>query len=189
MGKIIVLYYSSNGKTAELARHVRSGILEEGNNEPLLRTVASLNKNQVDQDVPIISKRELEDCNGLALGSPTRFGTMAAALKSFLETTSDLWLSGALIDKPAAVFTSTSSLHGGQESTLLSMALPLLHHGMTLVGVPYSCPELFQSSGGGSPYGGGHVSGSQGEKPISKEEIGIARYLGFRLSTNVTKLR
>ena len=114
---------------------------------------------------------------------------MAAALKSFLETTSDLWLSGALIDKPAAVFTSTSSLHGGQESTLLSMALPLLHHGMTLVGVPYSCPELFQSSGGGSPYGGGHVSGSQGEKPISKEEIGIARYLGFRLSTNVTKLK
>ena len=174
MGKIIVLYYSSNGKTAELARHVRSGILEEGNNEPLLRTVASLNKNQVAQDVPIISKKELEDCNGLALGSPTRFGTMAAALKSFLETTSDLWLSGALIDKPAVVFTSTSSLHGGQESTLLSMALPLLHHGMTLVGVPY---------------GGGHVSGSQGEKPISKEEIGIARYLGFRLSTNVTKLR
>ena len=188
MRKIIVLYYSSNGKTAELAKHVRSGILEEGNNEPLLRTVVPLSKNQSDQNVPIISKTELEECSGLALGSPTRFGTMAAALKAFLETTSDLWLSGTLIDKPAAVFTSTSSLHGGQESTLLSMALPLLHHGMTLIGVPYSCPELFRLSGGGSPYGGGHVSGSQGENPISKEEIGIARYLGFRLSSHVTKI-
>ena len=99
-----------------------------------LRTVVPLSKNQSDQNVPIISKTELEECSGLALGSPTRFGTMAAALKAFLETTSDLWLSGTLIDKPAAVFTSTSSLHGGQESTLLSMALPLLHHGMTLIG-------------------------------------------------------
>ena len=105
MRKIIILYYSSNGKTAELAKHVRSGILDEGNNEPLLRTVVPLSKNQLDQGVPIISKAELEECSGLALGSPTRFGTMAAALKAFLETTSDLWLSGALIDKPAAVFT------------------------------------------------------------------------------------
>ena len=189
MKKIIILYYSANGKTAELAKHIRSGILEEGKNEPLLRTVPTLRQSQTDQDVPLISKSELEECGGLALGSPTRFGTMAAALKAFLDTTSDLWISGAMIDKPAVVFTSTSSLHGGQESTLLSMALPLLHHGMTLIGVPYSCPELFQSSGGGSPYGGGHVSGSQDENEISKEEINIARTLGYRLSAHVSKIR
>lgn len=188
MKKIVILYYSTNGKTAELAKHIRSGILEEGNNEPVLRTVSSLHQNQVNPDLPIISKTELEECGGLALGSPTRFGTMASPLKAFLETTSDLWISGALIDKPAAVFTSTSSLHGGQESTLLSMALPLLHHGMTLIGVPYSCPELFQTSGGGSPYGAGHVSGSQGENDTTKEEIAIARYLGYRLSIHVSRL-
>ena len=188
MKKIIVLYYSANGKTAELAKHVRSGILDEGNNEPLLRTVSPLRQNQIDPDLPLITKAELEECGGLALGSPTRFGTMASALKAFLETTSDLWISGALIDKPAAVFTSTSSLHGGQESTLLSMGLPLLHHGMILVGVPYSCPELFQTSGGGSPYGAGHVSGSQGENDISKHEIAIARQLGYRLAAHVSKL-
>lgn len=162
MSPVLILYYSRHGSTKRLADAIAQGVSME-NVPVILRTVVSLN-NEEDGEAahnahaPVVSIQELEQCSALALGSPTRFGNMAAPMKHFLDSTSNLWLKGSLIDKPACVFTSSSSMHGGQESTLLSMMLPMLHHGMVLCGVPYSEPELHNTITGGSPYGVTHVA-------------------------------
>jgi NAD(P)H dehydrogenase (quinone) len=141
-----------------------------------------------DDGAPYVAKQDLHDCAGLALGSPTRFGNMAAPLKHFLDSTGAEWASGALAGKPAAVFTSTSTLHGGQESTLLTMALPLLHHGMLLLGIPFTEAALTSTRSGGTPYGASHVSGARGENAISEHERELARALGRRLADTARKL-
>ena len=182
---ILVLYYSRQGRTRDLARRIASGIEAEGM-DVRLRTVPSIASEAIHtsptqehgQDL-ICTLDDLAECSGLALGSPTRFGQMAAALKFFLEGCSELWLRGALIDKPAAVFTSSQSAHGGQESTLLSMMLPLLHHGMVMVGLPYDQPALSDSLEGGSPYGAGHIDHTP---TLSISERQLAHALGQRLA-------
>ena len=143
-----------------------------------------------EEGAPYVEPRDLRECDGLILGSPTRFGNMAAPLKHFVDSTSDLWLSGALVGKPAAVFTSTGTLHGGQESTLLSMMLPLLHHGMLLLGLPYTEAELSQTSAGGTPYGASHVSGiAERPRPLQKDELALCLALGRRVAETALKLR
>ncbi|HEX2200609.1 MAG TPA: NAD(P)H:quinone oxidoreductase, partial [Gammaproteobacteria bacterium] len=167
MIEILVLYYSRYGNVAQMAQLVARGIEEVAECQARLRTVPAVSTvceavaDEIPaQGPPYASREDLVECAGLALGSPTRFGTMAAPLKYFLDSTGDLWLSGTLIGKPAAVFTSTASLHGGQESTLLSMMLPLFHHGMLVMGLPYSEPALLNTTAGGTPYGASHTAGS-----------------------------
>lgn len=190
---ILVLYYSRHGGTRELARHIARGI-EQAGLEARIRTVPAVSADceAVEADVPedghlYADESDLRDCAGLALGSPTRFGNMAAAMKYFIDGSAGLWMSGAMIDKPAAVFTSTSSLHGGQESTLLSMMLPLLHHGMLPVGLPYSEPGLHNTESGGTPYGASHVAG-HAHRPVDATEKALATALGKRLATLAKKL-
>jgi len=185
---ILVLYYSRQGATREMARHIARGIESTGLSARL-RTVPAVSADceQTAPDIPetgdiYASLDDLAGCSGLVLGSPTRFGNMAAPLKYFLDSTTPLWLNGALIDKPAAVFTSTGSLHGGQESTLLSMMLPLLHHGMVLVGLPYAEPALLNTQTGGTPYGASHWAGGDGQKPLSSDEAALCQALGKRVA-------
>ncbi|HEY5646669.1 MAG TPA: NAD(P)H:quinone oxidoreductase [Pseudomonadales bacterium] len=185
---ILVLYYSRSGGTANLARHIARGVEKDGRFRALLRTVPPVNV-ATEQTLPPVpeegavycTKEELAGCSGLALGSPTRFGNMAAPLKHFLDGTADLWMQHALVGKPAAVFCSSNSQHGGQESTLLSMMVPLLHHGMLIAGIPYSEPALSETTEGGSPYGAGHVSGRLGAA-LGTEERRLAEVLGTRLA-------
>ena len=186
---ILILYYSRDGGTANLARHIARGVAAEGVFEPRLRTVppvAAATSHTLppvpDEGAIYCTKEDLADCTALALGSPTRFGNMAAPLKHFLDGTVDLWLNHALVDKPAAVFCSSSSQHGGQESTLLSMMIPLLHHGMLVLGVPYSEPGLHSTRDGGGPYGASHVSTASGRSELSPDERSIAEALGRRLA-------
>ena len=191
---ILVLYYSRHGATAEMARQIARGI-ELGGLVARLRTVPAVSTEceAVVPDIPVegapyVSQDDLRHCAGLALGSPTRFGNMAAPLKYFLDGTSSLWLTGELVGKPAGVFTSTSSLHGGQESTLLSMMLPLLHHGMLLCGLPYSEGALLDTRGGGTPYGPSHHAGADGKRNLDEHEIALCRALGQRLAQTAAKL-
>lgn len=191
---ILVLYYSRHGSTSEMARHIARGI-ELGGMEARLRTVPAVSNEceAVAPDVPAsgapyATLDDLRHCSGLALGSPTRFGNMAAALKYFLDGTSPLWLGGELVGKPAGVFTSTASLHGGQESTLLSMMLPLLHHGMLVLGLPYSESALIETRGGGTPYGASHHAGADGKRDLDEHEIALCRALGQRLATTAKAL-
>ncbi|KRW59663.1 NAD(P)H:quinone oxidoreductase [Pseudomonas sp. TTU2014-080ASC] len=191
---ILVLYYSRHGATAEMARHIARGIEMTGL-EARLRTVPGVSTEceAVAPDLPTegalyATLDDLKNCAGLALGSPTRFGNMAAAMKYFLDGTSSLWLTGALVGKPAGVFTSTSSLHGGQESTLLSMMLPLLHHGMLITGLPYSEGALLETQGGGTPYGPSHFAGADNKRPVDEHEIALCRALGQRLAQTAQKL-
>ena len=191
---ILVLYYSRGGATASMARLVARGV-EEGGLEARLRTVPEVSANHEATAPPVpgdgppyASLDDLRHCAGLALGSPTRFGNMAAPMKYFLDSTSGLWLGGALMGKPAGVFTSTSSLHGGQESTLLSMMLPLLHHGMLICGLPYSEPELLSTTTGGTPYGPSHLAGQDSKRPLSDEEKALCKALGRRLAALAGKL-
>lgn len=191
---ILVLYYSRTGGVANLARQVARGVETTGM-EARLRTVAPVSANfeatappVPEQGAPYATLADLAGCAGLALGSPTRFGNMAAPLKYFLDQTSDLWMSGALIGRPAGLFTASGSLHGGQESTLLSMMLPLLHHGMVLTGVPYSEAALMRTRSGGTPYGASHVSGEHGDSTLSDDESAVARALGQRLAELAAKL-
>lgn len=184
---VLVLYYSRNGATRALARQIARGV-EEAGLEARLRTVPAISTvcEATEPEIPesgavYCSEADLAQCAGLALGSPTRFGNMAAPMKYFIDSTSSLWLSGALIDKPACVFSSSSSLHGGQESTLLSMMLPLLHHGMVLAGLPYSATELLETRAGGTPYGATHVSGSDGKAQLDELEAALALQQGKRL--------
>lgn len=192
---ILVLYYSRSGHTAQLARLIARGIEEVSGMHARLRQVPPVapvtetaQPPEPEDGAPYVQKQDLLDCAGLAMGSPTRFGNMAAPLKHFLDTTGAEWASGALVGKPAALFTSTSTMHGGQESTLLSMALPLLHHGMLLLGVPYTEPALSATQSGGTPYGASHVAGSKGDNPISEHERELARALGRRLADTARKL-
>lgn len=194
MTEILVLYYSHHGATRELAQWIARGI-EQGGAAARLRTVPRISTvtEAVDAAIPdsgppYAELRDLEECAGLALGSPTRFGNMAAPLKYFLDGTSALWLKGTLAGKPAAVFTSTASLHGGQETTLISMMLPLLHHGMLIVGLPYTSPELLTTSGGGTPYGASHHTGAAGDHPVSEHERKLSIALGKRLAETALKL-
>lgn len=181
---ILVVYYSRDGATAAMARQIARGIEVVKGIEARLRTVRELSAEENESDaVPLPATQEdLRGCAGLIMGSPTRFGNMAAPLKQFLDESSALWLQGALIDRPAAVFTSTASLHGGQEATLLSMMVPLLHHGMVLVGVPYSIPALRTTAAGGTPYGASHWSTEQGGRPLDDNESAICRALGKRVA-------
>ena len=185
--RILILYYSRKGSTAELARYGARGV-ESAGGEAIVRTVPPISANteatepKIPQSgPPFASITDLEKCDGLLLGSPTRFGNMAAPLKYFLEQTSGLWLKGALVNKPAGVFTSTSSLHGGQESTLISMVLPLIHHGMLWAGIPYSEPAISTTRTGGSPYGASHVA-SEWNHAISEDERLLAIALGKRIT-------
>lgn len=191
---ILVLYYSRNGSTSEMARQIARGI-EQGGMEARLRTVPAISTEceAVAPAIPVegalyASLDDLKNCSGLALGSPTRFGNMAAPLKYFLDGTSNLWLTGALVGKPAGVFTSTASLHGGQETTLLSMLLPLMHHGMLVTGLPYSESALLQTTAGGTPYGPSHHAGADGKRGLDEHEIALCRALGQRLANIALKL-
>lgn len=195
MKSILVLYYSRHGDTRQMARLIARGIEKIDGCEALLRTVpeVSANHEATASDIPVdgdpyISIEELQNCDGLALGSPTRFGNMAAPLKYFLDQTSAQWISGALIGKPASVFTSTSSLHGGQEATLLTMMVPLLHHGMVIAGIPYSETALISTSTGGTPYGASHFAGKDGQNAISEEEKKLCIAQGQRLAELAVKL-
>ena len=192
---ILVLYYSRGGNTATLARHIARGVDGVNGMQARLRTVAPVSPDTEpgtgavpDDGPPYAVMNDLRDCAGLVLGSPTRFGNMAAPLKYFLDSSSDLWLSGALIGKPAAVFTSTSSLHGGQESTLLSMYLPLLHHGMMILGLPYSEPGMMATQSGGTPYGASHWSGPDTSRAPDERELGLCRALGRRVAETAGRL-
>ncbi len=194
MSEILILYYSRQGSTAALARQICRGVEGVAGMRARLRTVPPVapSTQRLDPAVPeagppYATHEDLQECGGLILGSPTRFGNMAAPLKFFLDGTSALWLSGALVDKPAAVFTSTSSMHGGQESTLLSMMIPLLHHGMILVGLPFTERGLTETRGGGTPYGASHTAGSA-PCELSAIECELARALGARVATLASRL-
>ena len=192
---ILVLYFSRSGATAEMARQVARGV-EDGGLEARLRTVPAVSADHEasappvpDAGAPYATLEDLEDCAGLALGSPTRFGNMAAPMKYFLDGTGGLWMKAALAGKPAGVFTSTSSMHGGQETTLLSMMLPLLHHGMLITGLPYSEPDLAQTREGGTPYGPSHLAGLDSKLPLSAAEKNLCQALGRRLAMLALALR
>ena len=193
--EILVLYYSRYGATEALAREICHGVDSvEGaaarlRTVPPVSTVAEAVEDAVPDDGPPYATRDdLDECAGLVMGSPTRFGNMAAPLKYFLDGTGSEWLSGTLAGKPAGLFTSTSSLHGGQESTLLTMAVPLLHHGIVIVGLPYTEPLLTSTETGGSPYGASHVTWNKSPDQLSKEEIQLARSLGQRVADIVRRL-
>jgi NAD(P)H dehydrogenase (quinone) len=192
---ILVLYYTQHGATLNLAREIARGINSVAGCEAVLRTVPKVSAvgEAVAADIPAegapyATAADLKNCAALALGSPTRFGNMAAAMKYFLDGTIAQWLSGELIGKPATVFTSTASQHGGQESTLLTMMLPLLHHGMLISGVPFSEAALSHTHSGGTPYGASHVAGSEGKPDLSKDEQQIAFAQGKRLAELALKL-
>ena len=192
---ILVLYYSRHGATRKLAELIAQGIESVPGVDARLRTVPAVSTviEATEADIPsggapYVELQDLAECAGLALGSPTRFGNMAASVKYFLDGTAAEWLSGTLSGKPAVVFTSTGSLHGGQESTLLTMMIPLLHHGMLIMGLPYTHPELMTTASGGSPYGPTHWSGIDGNKNITDDEKRLAVAMGKRLAETAVKL-
>jgi NAD(P)H dehydrogenase (quinone) len=196
MNEVLVLFYSRQGSTAELARQVSRGVESVTGAGARLRTVPNitsmvepLQPAVPDTGPPFVTLQDLRDCAGLILGSPTRFGNMAAPLKHFLDSTSALWLSGALAGKPAGVFTSSQSMHGGQETTLLSMMLPLFHHGMILVGLPYTEAALNRTAGGGSPYGASHVAAEETQPRLSEDERILAQLLGKRVAELAVRLQ
>lgn len=193
---VLVLYYSRYGATKEMAEMVTRGVELVTGMEARLRTVPAVSSNceATEDSIPeegalYASLEDLKECSGLVLGSPTRFGNMAAPLKYFLDGTSGLWLSGALSGKPAGVFTSTASLHGGQETTLLSMMLPLLHHGMLISGIPYTEQDLLTTTTGGTPYGASHLAGPESNNPLSDAEKNLCKALGKRVAEMAHKLR
>lgn len=185
---ILVLYYSRQGATREMARQVARGVEQQGI-EARLRTVPPVSPDTQASEPPVpetgavyCTEDDFKHCAGLVMGSPTRFGNMAAPLKYFIDSTSSSWVSGNLIDKPAGVFTSTGSLHGGQETTLLSMMLPLIHQGMVMAGIPYSAETLNTTRGGGTPYGASHWAGADGQQAPSEDELSLCRTLGSRVA-------
>ena len=195
MSDILVLYYSRYGSVAQMAQLVARGIEEVAGMTARIRTVPAVSAVcEATEDTipaegpPYVTIDDLKECTGLALGSPTRFGNMAAALKYFLDGTGAQWLSGTMVGKPAAVFTSTSSMHGGQESTLISMMLPLLHHGMIIMGLPYTEPDLMATRSGGTPYGPSHLAGTDSKLPVSEEEKRLCLALGKRLAATAKAL-
>jgi NAD(P)H dehydrogenase (quinone) len=195
MKEILVLYYSHRGSVRALAEQVAHGIHQVSGMAARVRTVPKVSAvcEAVESDIPsdgppYVELSDLVECVGLALGSPTRFGNMAAPMKYFLDGLAGAWVNGTLAGKPAAVFTSTASLHGGQESTLLSMMLPLLHHGMLLVGLPYTQPDLNSTRSGGTPYGASHVAGANGDCTLTEEEVRLANAHGRRLAQIAQRL-
>ena len=199
MKEILVLYYSHTGAVREMAQLVARGIGSVAGCAARVRTVPRLtaagqaatpaaSPSEKEAGAPYAEPKDLEECIGVALGSPTRFGNMAAPMKYFWDSTGELWLKGRLAGKPAAVFTSTATLHGGQETTLVSMMLPLLHHGMLIVGIPYTEAELTTTASGGTPYGASHYAGGAGGKPISESERKLCMALGRRLAEIALKL-
>ena len=195
MTEILVLYYSQGGAVREMAQLIARGIESVKGAKARIRTVPKVSANceATEPEIPTkgdpyVEFSDLEQCIGIALGSPTRFGNMAAPMKYFLDGTTSLWLKGTLIGKPACVFTSTGSMHGGNETTLLTMMLPLMHHGMMMVGLPYSEPELSSTQSGGTPYGASHVGGAMDDKPITAEEKKLCIALGKRLAETALKL-
>lgn len=195
MHEILVLYYSQNGAVSSMARLVARGVDQVAGCAARIRTVPKVSTvceavapAVPENGAPYVELKDLEECAGLALGSPTRFGAMAAPLKYFLDGTSSLWLTGALAGKPAALFTSTGTLHGGQETTLVSMMLPLLHHGMLLLGLPYTLPELCTTTSGGTPYGASHWAGLTGERGLTDDEKKLCVALGRRLAETAVRL-
>ena len=193
--EILILYYSRNGSVAQLARLIARGVEEVDGLRARLRQVPPVapvtqtaQPPVPDAGAPYVELRDLHECAGLILGSPTRFGNMAAPMKHFLDSTPAEWASGALVGKPGAVFTSTSTMHGGQESTLLSMLLPLLHHGMLVVGIPFTERALHVTRTGGTPYGASHVAGEEGSHPVSEDERTLARALGRRVADVAKRL-
>ena len=190
MPYVLVLYYSRGGATAQMAMEIARGIEQVTGIEARIRTVPAVSPatEQTEPDIPAegalyCTMEDLQNCAGLVLGSPTRFGNMAAPLKHFIDSTSSLWLNGQLINKPAAAFTSTGSMHGGQETTLMTMLIPLLHHGMVVAGLPYSEDRLMSTQTGGTPYGASHVSGASGDNPISDDEKQLCQALGKRVAS------
>ena len=196
MTRVLIVYYSRYGSTAALAAQVARGVNSVDGASASLRAVPPVSAETEathadipDSGPPFATHADLKDCDGLIIGSPTRFGNMSAALKYFLDGTGSAWLSGQLADKPAGVFTSTSTLHGGQETTLVSMALPLIHHGMLLVGIPYSEPALSTTHTGGTPYGASHIAREQSDTELTEHEIACARTLGKRVAEFATRLK
>lgn len=196
MADILILYYSRSGHVKSMAEQVARGIETFSGCHAMLRTVPPVSTvcEATEDSIPAdghlyVTHDDLKHCSALVLGSPTRFGNMAAPLKYFIDSTSDLWLSGELAGKPAAVFTSTGSLHGGQESTLLSMMLPLFHQGMVLMGLPYSEPGLMLSEDGGTPYGPSHLAGSQNKRKLSDNEAQLCRAIGKRIAEFTMRLQ
>jgi NAD(P)H dehydrogenase (quinone) len=195
MSEVLVLYYSQGGAVREMAQLIARGVESVEGAQARIRTVPKVSANceATEPEVPVsgapyVELIDLEECIGLALGSPTRFGNMAAPMKYFLDGTAGLWLKGALIGKPACVFTSSGSMHGGNESTLLTMMLPLMHHGMLMLGLPYSEPTLTSTQSGGTPYGASHIGGAMDDKPISEDEKKLCIALGKRLAETALKL-
>jgi len=195
MNEILVLYYSQGGAVREMAQLIARGVQSVDGIKARIRTVPKVSANceATESDIPstgdpYVELQDLEECIGLALGSPTRFGNMAAPMKYFLDGTTALWLKGTLIGKAAAVFTSTGSMHGGNETTLITMMLPLMHHGMIMVGLPYSEPALSATTSGGTPYGASHIGGAMDDKPISDDEKKLCIALGKRLAESALKL-
>jgi NAD(P)H dehydrogenase (quinone) len=195
MPDILVLYYSRSGSVARLARQVARGVGEVAGMNARVRTVPPVSTStQVaappvpEEGAPYVERSDLVECAGLLLGSPTRFGNMAAPLKHFIDGLGAEWASGTLVGKPAGVFTSTASMHGGQEATLLSMMLPLLHHGCVIAGIPYTEPLLSTTRGGGTPYGASHVAGTRDETQPSDDEAALARVLGRRIAELAARL-
>lgn len=195
MTEVLVLYYSRGGSVARLARQIARGIGEVDGVSARLRTVPPVAPVTVqtappepEDGAPYVEKRDLAECAGLLIGSPTRFGNMAAPMKHFIDTLGAEWASGTLAGKPAAVFTSTASMHGGQESTLLSMLVPLLHHGCVIAGIPYTEPLLSSTRSGGTPYGASHVAGAKDEPQLTDEESTLARALGRRIADLAVRL-
>lgn len=188
MKDVLILYYSRYGATAAMAREIALGVEEAGlvarlrTVPPVSTTCETVEDSIPEQGPPYVSHEDMQECAAMAMGSPTHFGNMASPLKYFIDTTIPLWMSGAMINKPACVFTSTSSLHGGQETTLWSMMLPLMHHGMIVLGVPYAEPRLMHTQSGGTPYGASHHSGPSGDPALSDDEIHFCRALGIRLA-------
>ena len=195
MAEILVLYYSQGGAVREMAQLIARGVESVAGAKARIRTVPKVSANceATEPDIPASGDpycelQDLEECAGMALGSPTRFGNMAAPMKYFLDGTAGLWLKGVLIGKPACVFTSTGSMHGGNESTLLTMMLPLMHHGMLIVGLPYSEPALSSTQSGGTPYGASHVGGAMDDKKMTDDEKKLCIALGKRLAETALKL-
>ena len=196
MSDVLVLYYTQGGSVRRMAELIAEGIERVPGASARLRTVPKVAATTTiaepsipDAGAPYCELRDLEECAGLALGSPTRFGNMAAAMKYFLDGTASLWMSGALAGKPACVFTSTASLHGGQETTLLSMMLPLLHHGMLIMGLPYTHAELLATRTGGTPYGASHFAGAADDQPVSDAERALCIAQGKRLAEVAMRLK
>ncbi|HSI29021.1 MAG TPA: NAD(P)H:quinone oxidoreductase [Methylophilus sp.] len=196
MTDILILYYSQGGAVKDMAQLIARGVESVPGAKARVRTVPKISANHEATEpeipasgAPYATLEDLEECAGLALGSPTRFGNMAAPMKYFLDGSTSLWLKGALIGKPAAVFTSTGSLHGGNETTLLTMMIPLMHHGMLMVGLPYSEPQLGTTKTGGTPYGASHIGGAKDDQPISDDEKKLCMALGKRLAETALKLQ